>query len=476
MKGVIEIIIKFIFEKVPSVNNSGSVANFVKAKRETLNATPLLPYVEGRNLEALILNYNSARDCGNEFKGIIDAVKGICCGDDRLVIDIRIRNVGDSLSTESDITELYISDSPIPYPYGKDVKEIKADCTVDFRGCWTSDGARTREQELEICGKFVQLFPALAARAYLTGNFPELATKYRETIGSPCSGLKQKDLEDIVTREVEKSFRIEGLVDRFCFVHASGMSAPMKQKGKSYPLISGQCFESTGMKVKAEELQKRINASYHKLQAFRRMYSLEGENYLADVLKGSWKGGHIGTEKRAMIFRKYLRRGYSPVISALNIKNFIEMAEEAASKYPCIVPCAAVRVEWRNEDMAQPPKEVQENELLDLEKDDVKEEIYETVTEKELFSPELEEPEFSADDEWKTLGFKQETENKCSGEGVIESYETFSEDKLLEPITEEEDWETADPVQDGCLKEDIVIKALSFALLKELQEIMQEGR
>ena len=176
MKGVIEITVKFIFEKVPSVNNSGSVANFVKAKREILNATPLLPYVEGRNLEALILNYNSARDCGNEFKGIIDAVKGICCGDDRLVIDIRIRNVGDSLSTESDITELYISDSPIPYPYGKDAKEIKADCTVDFRGCWTSDGARTREQELEICGKFVQLFPALAARTYLTGNFSELAT------------------------------------------------------------------------------------------------------------------------------------------------------------------------------------------------------------------------------------------------------------------------------------------------------------
>lgn len=107
-----------------------------------------------------------------------------------------------------------------------------------------------------MCGKFVQLFPAIAARAYLTGNFPELAAKYRETIGSPCPGLKQKDLEDIVTREVEKRFRIEGLVDRFCFVHASGMSAPMKQKGKSYPLISGQCLESTGMKIKAEELQE----------------------------------------------------------------------------------------------------------------------------------------------------------------------------------------------------------------------------
>ena len=125
--------------------------------------------------------------------------------------------------------------------------------------------------------------------------------------------------------------------------------------------------------------------------------------------------------------------------------------------------------------MAQPPKEVQENELLDLEKDNVKKEIYETVTEKELFSPELEDPEFFSDDEWETAGFEPETENKCSGEDVIESYETFSEDKLFEPITEEEDWETADPVQEGCLKEDIVIKALSFALLKELQEIMQEG-
>lgn len=80
MKGVIEITVKFIFEKVPSVNNGGNVAKFVKAKRKMLNDTPLLPYVEGRNLEALILNYNSARDCGNEFKGIIDAVKGIAAG------------------------------------------------------------------------------------------------------------------------------------------------------------------------------------------------------------------------------------------------------------------------------------------------------------------------------------------------------------------------------------------------------------
>ena len=438
MKGVIEITVKFIFEKVPSVNNSGNVANFVKAKREMLNATPLLPYVEGRNLEALILNYNSARDCGNEFKGIIDAVKGICCGDDRLVIDIRIRNIGDGLATESDITELYISDSPIPYPYGKDVKEIKSDCTVDFRGCWTSDGARTWEQELEMCGKFVQLFPAIAARAYLTGNFPELAAKYRETIGSPCSGLKRKDLEDIVTREVEKRFRIEGPVDRFCFVHASGMSAPMKQKGKSYPLISGQCLESTGMKIKAEELQKRINAFHQKLQTFRRMYSLEGENYLADVLKGSWKGGHIGAEKRAMISRECLRRGYSPVISALEIKNFIETAEEAVAKYPCIVPLAAVRVEWRNEEKAQPPKEVQENELLDLEKDNVKEKNYETVPEKELFSPEFKEPEFYSDDEWETVEFEEE--------------------------------------KNEYPREDVVIKTLSFALLKKLQELMQEGR
>ena len=133
MKGVIEITVKFIFEKVPSVNNGKNVAKFVKEKRKMLNDTPLLPYVEGRNLEALILNYNSARDCGNEFKGIIDAVKGICCRDDRFVLDIRIRNIGDGLATESDITELYISDRPIPYPYGKDVKEIKADCTVDLR-------------------------------------------------------------------------------------------------------------------------------------------------------------------------------------------------------------------------------------------------------------------------------------------------------------------------------------------------------
>ena len=104
MKGVIEIIIKFIFEKVPSVNNGGNVAKFVKVKRKMINATPLLPYVEGRSIEALILNYNSARDCGNEFKGIIDAVKGICCRDDRFVLDIRIRNIGDGLATESDIT------------------------------------------------------------------------------------------------------------------------------------------------------------------------------------------------------------------------------------------------------------------------------------------------------------------------------------------------------------------------------------
>lgn len=81
---------------------------------------------------------------------------------------------------------------------------------------------------------------------------------------------------------------------------------------------------------------------------------------------------------------------------------------------------------------------MQEDEALDLEKDDVKEEIYETVTEKELFSPEIEEPEFFVDDEWETTGFEPETENKC-------------------------------------LSEDVIIKALSFALLKELQEIMQEG-
>ena len=437
MKGVIEITVKFIFEKVPSVNNGGNVSNFVKAKRKALEATPLLPYIEGRNLEALVLNYNSARDCGNEFKGIIDAVKGICCRDDRFVLDIRIKNIGDSLATESDITELYISDSPIPYPYGKDVKEIKADCTVDLRGCWTLDEAKMQEQELEMCEKFVQLFPALAARTYLTGNFSELAGKCREVIGSPYSGLKQKDLEDIVRKKVDKRFRIEGSADRFCFRHAFGMSVPMKKKSKSYPLISEQCFESTGLKIKAEELQKRINAFHSKLQAFRKLYSLEGENFLVEALKGSWKGGHIGTEKRAMISREYLRRGYSPVISALEMKNFIETVEEIAVKYPCIVPCAAVRVEWRNEEKAQPPKEVQENELLDLEKDNVKEKNYETVTEEELFGPEFKEPEFYADDEWEVMEFEEE-ENKCS-------------------------------------REDIVIKALSFAFLKELQEIMQEG-
>lgn len=168
------------------------------------------------------------------------------------------------------------------------------------------------------------------------------------------------------------------------------------------------------------------------------MYSLEGENCLADALKGSWKGGHIGAEKRAMISREYLRRGYSPIITASDLKAFIEAAEEAATKYPCIVPCAAVKVEWRNEEKAQPPKKAHEDEVLDLEKKDVKEEIHETATEKELFSPEFKEPEFYSDDEWETVEFEEE--------------------------------------KNEYPREDVVIKTLSFALLKKLQELMQEGR
>lgn len=439
MKGVIEITVKFIFEKVPSVNNGGNVAKFVKAKRKMLNDTPLLPYVEGRNLEALILNYNSARDCGNEFKGIIDAVKGICCRDDRFVLDIRIKNIGDGLATESDITELYISDRPIPYPYGNGVKEIKADCTVDLRSNDLRSMERIQKQERELCEKFVSLFPALAARTYLTGNFQELTGKYREVIGSPYSKLKQDVLEETVCREVKNKFRITDEIDAFCFRYASELSSPMKKKGTNFTVILGQCFEATGEKVEEAFLQNRINIYYTRLLAFRKLNSLEGEHYLADVLKGSWKSEGVKKEDAEMIFNEYLRKGYKPIASAKDMKFFLEMVVAAAVKYPAVPsPAAAVKVEWRNENMAQPPKEVQEDEALDLEKDDVKEEIYETVTEKELFSPEIEEPEFFVDDEWETTGFEPETENKC-------------------------------------LSEDVIIKALSFALLKELQEIMQEG-
>ena len=67
MKGVIEIIIKFIFEKVPSVNNSGNVANFVKAKREMLNATPLLPYVEEENGMTQGTRRSTVQDLRNIF-------------------------------------------------------------------------------------------------------------------------------------------------------------------------------------------------------------------------------------------------------------------------------------------------------------------------------------------------------------------------------------------------------------------------
>ena len=439
MKGVIEITVKFIFEKVPSVNNGKNVAKFVKEKRKMLNATPLLPYVEGRSIEALILNYNSARDCGNEFKGIIDAVKGICCRDDRFVLDIRIRNIGDGLATESDITELYISDRPIPYPYGKDVKEIKADCTVDLRENEMPSMERTQDQERDLCEKFVSLFPALSARAYLTGNFQGLMGKYREVIGSPYSKLKQNVLEETVRREVRKNFKIVKEVDEFCFRYASGLSAPMKKKKTNFPLILGQCFEATGEKVEETTLQNCINIFYARLLAFRKTYGLEGENYLSEALKSSWKNGNIIKDDAKIIFNEYSRRGYKPTASSEGMERFIEMVVATAVKYPAVPsPAAAVKVEWRKEDMAQPPKEVQEDEALDLEKDDVKEEIYETVTEKELFSPEIEEPEFFVDDEWETTGFEPETENKCSSE-------------------------------------DVIIKALSFALLKELQEIMQEG-
>ena len=440
MKGVIEITVKFIFEKVPSVNNGKNVAKFVKEKRKMLNDTPLLPYVEGRNLEALILNYNSARDCGNEFKGIIDAVKGICCRDDRFVLDIRIRNIGDGLATESDITELYISDRPIPYPYGKDVKEIKADCTVDLRENEMPSMERTQDQERDLCEKFVSLFPALSARAYLTGNFQGLMGKYREVIGSPYSKLKQNVLEETVRREVRKNFKIVKEVDKFCFRYASGLSAPMKKKKTNFPLILGQCFEATGEKVEETTLQNCINIFYARLLAFRKTYGLEGENYLSEALKSSWKNGNIIKDDAKIIFNEYSRRGYKPTASSEGMERFIEMVVATAVKYPAVPsPAAAVKVEWRNEDMAQPPKEVQEDELLDLEKKDVKEEVQETVTEKELFGPEFKEPEFYADDEWEVMEFEEEEENKCS-------------------------------------REDIVIKALSFALLKELQELMQEGR
>ena len=440
MKGVIEITVKFIFEKVPSVNTGGNVAKFVKAKRKMLNATPLLPYVEGRSIEALILNYNSARDCGNEFKGIIDAVKGICCRDDRFVLDIRIKNIGDGLATESDITELYISDRPIPYPYGNSAKEIKADCTVDLRSNDLRSMERIQKQERELCEKFVSLFPALAARTYLTGNFQELTGKYREVIGSPYSKLKQDVLEETVCREVKNKFRIANEIDAFCFRHASGLAAPMKKKGTNFTVILGQCFEATGEKVEEAFLQNRINIYYTRLLAFRKLNSLEGEHYLAEVLKGSWKSEGVKNEDAEMIFNEYSRKGYKPIASAKDMKFFLETVVATAVKYPAVPsPAAAVKVEWRNENMAQPPKEVQEDELLDLEKKDVKEEVQETVTEEELFGPEFKEPEFYADDEWEVMEFEEEEENKCS-------------------------------------REDIVIKALSFALLKELQELMQEGR
>lgn len=439
-KGVVEITVKFIFEKVPSVNKGENVAKFVKAKRKMLNATPLLPYVEGRSIEALILNYNSARDCGNEFKGIIDAVKGICCRDDRFVLDIRIRNIGDGLATESDITELYISDRPIPYPYGNAAKEIKAGCTVDLRENEMPSMERTQDQERELCEKFISLFPALAARTYLTGNFQGLMGKYREVIGSPYSKLKQKVLEETVRREVRKKFKITDEVDEFCFRYASGLSAPMKKKKANFTVILGQCFEATGEKVDEATLQNYINTFYTRLLAFRKMYRLEGENYLADVLKDSWKSGDVKKGDAEIIFKEYSKRGYKPIASSEDMKCFIETAVAAAVKYPSVPsPAAAVKVEWRNEEKAQPPKEVYEDEVLDLEKKDVKEEVYETVTEKELFSPEFKEPEFYSDDEWEVMEFEEEEENKCS-------------------------------------REDIVIKALSFALLKELQELMQEGR
>jgi hypothetical protein len=439
MKGVIEITVKFIFEKVPSVNNSGNVANFVKAKREMLNATPLLPYVEGRSIEALILNYNSARDCGNEFKGIIDAVKGICCRDDRFVLDIRIRNIGDGLATESDITELYISDRPILYPYGNAAKEIKADCTVDLRENETPSMERTQEQERELCEKFVSLFPALAARTYLTGNFQGLMGKYREVIGSPYSKLKQNVLEETVRREVRKNFKIVKEVDEFCFRYASGLSAPMKKKKTNFPLILGQCFEATGEKVEETTLQNCINIFYARLLAFRKTYGLEGENYLSEALKSSWKNGNIIKDDAKIIFNEYSRRGYKPTASSEGMERFIEMVVATAVKYPAVPsPAAAVKVEWRNENMAQSPKKAHEDEVLDLEKKDVKEEIHETATEKELFSPEFKEPEFYSDDEWETVEFEEE--------------------------------------KNEYPREDVVIKTLSFALLKKLQELMQEGR
>lgn len=439
MKGVIEITVKFIFEKVPSVNKGENVAKFVKAKRKMLNATPLLPYVEGRGIEALILNYNSARDCGNEFKGIIDVVKGICCRDDRFVLDIRIRNIGDGLATESDITELYISDRPIPYPYGNAAKEIKADCTVDLRENEMPSMERTQDQERKLCEKFISLFPALAARTYLTGNFQGLMGKYREVIGSPYSKLKQKVLEETVIREVKKKFRIADEVEEFCFRYASELSAPMKKKKANFSVILGQCFEATGENVEETTLQNYINTFYTRLLAFRKQYMLEGENYLSDMLKGSWKTGNAIKEDAETIFNEYSRRGYNPIASSEDMKRFIETVVAAAVKYPYVPsPAAAVKVEWRNEEKAQPPKKAHEDEVLDLEKKDVKEEIYETVTEKELFSPEFEEPEFYSDDEREVMEFEEE-ENEYS-------------------------------------REDIVIKALSFALLKKLQEIMQEGR
>lgn len=439
MKGVIEITVKFIFEKVPSVNNGKNVAKFVKEKRKMLNDTPLLPYVEGRNLEALILNYNSARDCGNEFKGIIDAVKGICCRDDRFVLDIRIRNIGDGLATESDITELYISDRPIPYPYGKDVKEIKADCTVDLRENEMPSMERTQDQERDLCEKFVSLFPALSARAYLTGNFQGLMGKYREVIGSPYSKLKQNVLEETVRREVRKNFKIVKEVDEFCFRYASGLSAPMKQKKTNFPLILGQCFEATGEKVEETTLQNCINIFYARLLAFRKTYGLEGENYLSEALKSSWKNGNIIKDDAKIIFNEYSRRGYKPTASSEGMERFIEMVVATAVKYPAVPsPAAAVKVEWRNENMAQPTKKAHEDEVLDLEKKDVKEEIHETATEKELFSPEFKEPEFYSDDEWETVEFEEE--------------------------------------KNEYPREDVVIKTLSFALLKKLQELMQEGR
>ena len=299
---------------------------------------------------------------------------------------------------------------------------------------------RTQDQERELCEKFISLFPALAARTYLTGNFQGLMGKYREVIGSPYSKLKQKVLEETVRREVRKKFKITDEVDEFCFRYASGLSAPMKKKKANFTVILGQCFEATGEKVDEATLQNYINTFYTRLLAFRKMYRLEGENYLADVLKDSWKSGDVKKGDAEIIFKEYSKRGYKPIASSEDMKCFIETAVAAAVKYPSVPsPAAAVKVEWRNEEKAQPPKEVYEDEVLDLEKKDVKEEVYETVTEKELFSPEFKEPEFYSDDEWEVMEFEEEEENKCS-------------------------------------REDIVIKALSFALLKELQELMQEGR